>query len=99
MDVRTHVYTIYIYMSIDTLDYYDHVGILCGYRIVNEAYQMRTYLPTLKFLLKRICKFIGVHRDVIVAVVGDDNASKVDAIVTACNILMPVLDEFIPGAL
>lgn len=57
----------------------------------------RTYLPTLKFFLKKICKYIGDHRDRIVEVVGEDNASKVDAVVTACNILMPVLDLFIPN--
>lgn len=57
---------------------------------------MRTYLPTLKFLLKKICKFVSAHRDRIVEVVGEENASKVDGVVLACNILMPVLDEFIP---
>lgn len=57
---------------------------------------MRTYLPGLKFILKRVCKYIGLHRDRIVEVVGEENASKVDAVVTACNILMPVLDLFIP---
>lgn len=57
---------------------------------------MRTYLPTLKFILTRVCKYIGIHRDKIVSVIGEENASKVDAVVTACNILMPVLDLFIP---
>lgn len=57
---------------------------------------MRTYLPTLKAILKRLCKFIGNHRDRIVEVVGEENASKVDAVVTACNVLMPVLDALIP---
>jgi hypothetical protein len=60
---------------------------------------MRTYLPTLKFILKRLCKFIGIHRDKIVERVGEENASKVDAIVTACNILMPVLDAVIGDSL
>ena len=60
---------------------------------------MRNYLPTLKFILKRICKYIGVHRDKIVEAIGEDNASKVDAIVTACNILMPVLDAIIGDSL
>ena len=56
----------------------------------------RTYLPTLKKILNNVCIFIGKHRDRIVAVVGDENADKVDAIVDACNLLMPILDAFIP---
>ena len=57
---------------------------------------VRTYLPTLKFLLNKVCKFIGNHRDRIVAVVGDENSDLVDGVVSACNLLMPILDEFIP---
>lgn len=57
----------------------------------------RTYLPTLKFILNEVCKYIGKHRDKIVSYVGDENAAKVDAVVTACNILMPILDEVIPN--
>ena len=53
----------------------------------------RTYLPTLKVLLTQVCHFISKHRDRIVAVVGEENANKVDAVVTACNILMPFIDE------
>lgn len=60
---------------------------------------MRNYLPTLRFLLKRICKYIGVHRDKIVETVGSENASKVDAIITACNILMPILDAILSDSL
>lgn len=57
---------------------------------------MRTYLPGLIFLLRKVCKYIGKYRDTIVSVVGDENSAKVDAIVTACNILMPVLESFNP---
>lgn len=57
---------------------------------------MRTYLPTLKFLLGKICKYISSHRDTIVRVIGDANAPKLDGVITACNLLMPILDEFIP---
>lgn len=57
---------------------------------------MRTYLPGLKQLLKRVCKYIANHRDKIVDLVGDENAAKVDGVVAACNLLMPVLDALIP---
>lgn len=56
----------------------------------------RTYLPTLKALLKGVCAFITKYRDRIVAVVGSENEDKVDAVVLACNTLMPILDTFIP---
>jgi len=56
----------------------------------------RTYAPTLKKLLQHICAYIARYRDTIVKAVGEENASKVDGVVLACNLLMPVLDTVIP---
>lgn len=56
----------------------------------------RTYLPLLKLLLLRICKYIGEHRDRILQTIGDENADALDGVIAACEILMPILDVFIP---
>lgn len=56
----------------------------------------RTYLPTLKAVLLTVCAFIGKHRDKILDVIGEDNAAALDGVITACNVLMPILDLFIP---
>jgi hypothetical protein len=57
----------------------------------------RTYLPALRFVLHRVCKYIARYRDQIIGAVGAENTSKVDAVVTACNVLMAVLDVLIPS--
>ena len=41
----------------------------------------RNYIPTLRLILREICRYIGVHRDTIVRAVGSENADKVDAVI------------------
>jgi hypothetical protein len=56
----------------------------------------RTYLPTLKLILDTMCKYIVRYRDQILKVVGEDNATALDALVTACNVWNAIADAFIP---
>jgi hypothetical protein len=55
----------------------------------------KTYVPTLKFLLKKVCNFFTVHRDTIVALVPEAQV-YLDAIVANCNLAMPFLDAVTP---
>jgi hypothetical protein len=57
---------------------------------------MRTYIPTLMKVLKYMCAYISKHRDVLLRVIGDENAPKLDGLITACNLIMPILEEFNP---
>lgn len=57
---------------------------------------VRTFLPTLKFLLDKICKYIINHRDVILEVIGTEHATELDALVAACHVLTEVILPFIP---
>lgn len=57
---------------------------------------VRTYLPTLKFILEHLCSFIANHRTKIISVIGNDNVAKLDAVITACNILTEAILPFIP---
>lgn len=58
---------------------------------------LRTYLPLLKFLLQRVCNYIGTHRLKILEVIGEDNATALDGVIVACEVLVVILDEFIPA--
>jgi hypothetical protein len=58
---------------------------------------VRTYLPTLKFVLEALCAYIAKHRTKILSVIGNDNVAKLDAVVTACQILTEAILPFIPG--
>lgn len=56
----------------------------------------RTYLPTLLFILDKLCNYIAKYRNTILGVIGDANAAKLDAVVTACHALTEVIEAFIP---
>lgn len=51
----------------------------------------RTYLPTLIHILEHVCHFIVLHRDRIIEVLGTENTTKIDAVVTACHVLTAVI--------
>lgn len=57
---------------------------------------LRTYLPLLRTILSRLCAYIADHEAKIKDNVGEENVDKVDAVVTACEILTAVLDTLIP---
>ena len=52
----------------------------------------RTYIPTLNKLLKKICAFITVHRTRILEVIGTENETLLNNLLTACNALTAILD-------
>ena len=57
----------------------------------------RTYLPTLLFILDKLCNYIAKYRNTILSVIGSENEAKLDAVVTACHALTDVLKAFIPS--
>lgn len=58
----------------------------------------RTYLPTLLAILKVVCAYIVRHRDRILQVIGTQHATKLDAIMAACDAFTEVALPFIePG--
>lgn len=56
----------------------------------------RTYLPTLVNILHKMCTYIVRYRDQILGVIGEENATALDALVTACNVFMAIANPFIP---
>lgn len=56
---------------------------------------VRTYLPTLLRMLGVVCKFIARHRTRIVEVIGPANESKLDALVTACDVFTTAAVAFL----
>lgn len=56
----------------------------------------RTFLPTLQFLLLRICRFIGKNRLVILEYLPPESEILLDAVLTACVALEEVVDSEIP---
>lgn len=57
---------------------------------------LRTYLPLLRLIAKRVCSYINKYHDEIVHFVGEGNAARVDAANDACAILVALLDTIIP---
>jgi len=57
---------------------------------------LRTYLPLLRLIVRRVCSYINEHHDKIVQNVGEGNAARVDAANDACAILVALLDTIIP---
>lgn len=56
---------------------------------------LRTYLPTMLVLARAVCKYIGNHEAKIKSNLGEGNANKVDAALTACAILVAALEATI----
>lgn len=48
---------------------------------------LRTYLPTLQFIARRLCKYIHDHEATLRANLGDDGDALLDAVLTACDAL------------
>lgn len=48
---------------------------------------LKTYLPTLYLLLRKICVYIEKHKPTIVAHLGDGGAAAIDAYLVACDVL------------
>lgn len=48
---------------------------------------VKTYLPTLYFLLRKICIYIEKHKPTILAHLGDGGAAALDAFLVACDVL------------
>jgi len=57
---------------------------------------LRTYLPLLRIVVRRVCDYINKHHDKIIENVGEGNAARVDAANDACAILVALLDTIIP---
>ena len=57
---------------------------------------LRTYLPLLRVIARRVCDYIQKHEAKIKENIGEGNANKVDAALTACAILVAALDAVIP---
>ena len=57
---------------------------------------VRTYLPTLLFILRKTCKYIATHRSTILRFIGDDHTAQLDAVVTACEILEAIVEAALP---
>jgi len=57
---------------------------------------LRTYLPFLRLLLKKVCRYIAEHEERIKRFLDPDAAVYVDGVVAACELLMPFLDAAIP---
>lgn len=53
---------------------------------------LRTYLPTIRVLARAVCNYIADHEVKIKQNIGEGNANKVDAALTACSILVAALD-------
>lgn len=56
---------------------------------------LRTYLPTLRVVARAVCRYIADHEVKIKENIGEGNANKVDAALTACSILVAALDAVI----
>jgi len=46
---------------------------------------VKSFIPTLIHLLKRVCRYLAKHRDVIVLYLTADQIVLLDAVQTACN--------------
>lgn len=57
---------------------------------------LRTYLPTLLIITRAVCSYIAKHEAQIKGNLGEGNANKVDAALTACSILVAALEAAIP---
>jgi len=57
---------------------------------------MKTYLPTLLFILNKVCKYILRYNVQIKANLPSNAAPAVDAVVTACQVLGAIVDGEIP---
>lgn len=57
---------------------------------------LRTFLPTLRFLVRSVCNYINDHQEAIERFVGEEHVAKVSAANAACNILALTLDTIIP---
>jgi hypothetical protein len=55
-----------------------------------------TYLPLLRVLLLRVCKYIGEHKEKIIANVGEEHRGTVETCNDVCSSLVAILDEVIP---
>lgn len=51
----------------------------------------RTYLPGLKKVLEAGCKFIQRYRTQILETLGEENAAALDAVITACNVVIALI--------
>lgn len=57
----------------------------------------RTYLPTLVFILKQVCKYMLRWEAEIKSHLGGGSAEAAfDAALTACQILIPIVEALIP---
>jgi hypothetical protein len=58
---------------------------------------LRTYLPTLRVVLKATCNYINEHYDDILRFLGEEHKTRLDAANTACNVLVDILNTIIPN--
>ena len=57
----------------------------------------RTYAPTLLFLLRKVCKYLALHRQRIIDAfnLNDNGAAALDAVVIACEAVFTLLGDAI----
>lgn len=53
---------------------------------------LRTYLPTLRVIVRAVCSYIAKNEEKIKANIGDGNTNKVDAALLACQTLVAALN-------
>lgn len=56
----------------------------------------KTFLPTLRRLLERVCTYIGRWRIFFDPYLTDEGKEAVDNVLVACNALVAILDTIIP---
>ena len=91
-----HVYA-YIYLCYNSLKVTKHTvsnSVSWG----QDVYMaLRTYLPKLLFIMRLLCSYIRKYREKIDNAVGPTHTAKVDALVTACEVLEAVVETLVPN--
>lgn len=56
----------------------------------------RNYLKSIRYWLKRICVWIATKRSTYVEYLTDEQVATIDALVTACEAVVEVIDTIYP---
>lgn len=58
---------------------------------------LRTYLPTLRVVVRSVCKYINDNQEAIERFLPEEHHAKLNAVNAACAILVSALDTVIPN--
>jgi hypothetical protein len=58
---------------------------------------LRTYLPLLRVIARRVCIYINDHQEKLEKSIGEEHVGKLLAANAACAILVSALDTIIPN--